>query len=255
MTDQTRNTTDPRWGQEGRDRKAEAILATLEAHCRRSLTGGMWLDVGCGSGGVAATLAAHVEQVVGVDPEPWERWQAFRSEYPNLAFHTGSFRDLESLLGAGSIDVVVCNQVYEHVDDPVALLSAIHRVMKQNGVCYFAGPNLLWPIEPHVFWPFVHWLPRKFAVGLMKFFRAKRVGYLDAWSTHYWALKNMFKHTGFDASNAIRDRIRAQTQHANKTVLRAAGQIPQAVISALTPLTPGFVFVLTKTSASKSDRE
>lgn len=252
MAEQARSTADPRWGQEGRDRKAEAILATLEMHCRRDLTHGLWLDVGCGSGGVAATLAAHVEKVIGVDPEPWERWQAFRSEHPNLVFHIGFYSDLERLLGVASVDVVVCNQVYEHVDDASALLKAIHRVLAPTGVCYFAGPNLLWPIEPHVFWPFVHWLPRQFAIKLMTLFHAKRVHYLDAWSMHYWALKKMFRHSGFVASNAIRDRICAQTQYADRRIMRAAGRIPQAVISTLTPLTPGFVFVLTKSAASSS---
>lgn len=253
MGEQAHSATDPRWGQDGRDRKAEAILATLELHCRRDLTRGVWLDVGCGSGGVAATLAAHVEQVVGVDPEPWERWQAFRGEHSNLVFYTGFYSDLERLLGAASVDVVVCNQVYEHVDDPVALLKAIHWVLKPTGVCYFAGPNLLWPIEPHVFWPFVHWLPRELAIRLMAFFRAKRLHYFDAWSMHYWALKKMFRRTGFAASNAIYDRIRVQVQYADRALIRAVGQIPRVAISALTPLTPGFVFVLTKSSANRLD--
>ncbi len=250
MADQACGAADPRWGQENRDRKAEAILATIQMHCGQDLARGVWLDVGCGSGGVAATLAWHVEQMIGVDPEPWVRWDDFLGEHTNLVFHTGSYNDIEKLLSPASVDVVVCNQVYEHVGDPFALLKAIHRVLKPSGVCYFAGPNLLWPIEPHVFWPFVHWLPRQFSIWLMTFFRAKRLRYLDAWSLHYWALKKMFRQSGFVASNAIRDRIRAQAQSTDRRILRAAAQIPKAVITALTPFTPGFVFVLTKSSAN-----
>ncbi|WP_162248777.1 class I SAM-dependent methyltransferase [Rhodanobacter sp. Root561] len=253
MAEQALTKSDPRWGQKGRDRKAEAILATLTRHCRRDLTHGLWLDVGCGSGGVAATLAGNVAQIIGIDPEPWERWQAFRCEHPNLIFYTGFYSNLETLLGAGSVDVVVCNQVYEHVDDPAALLKSIHRVLKPTGVCYFAGPNLLWPIEPHVFWPFVHWLPRQLSIRLMTFFRAKRVHYLDAWSMHYWALKKMFRHAGFVASNAIYDRIHAQAQCTDSTIMRAVRWIPRSVISALTPVAPGFIFVLTKSSMNGVD--
>jgi SAM-dependent methyltransferase len=246
MTEYTPIAADPRWGQEGRNGKAEAILATLRLHCSRDLTSGLWLDIGCGSGGIAAALAKHVEQVVGVDPEPWERWKSFQRERLNLAFHMGSYPDLVALVGAETVDVAVCNQVYEHVDDPAAMLRAIHRVMKPGGICYFAGPNLLWPIEPHVFWPFVHWLPRQFAIRLMNFFRAKRVGYLDAWSMHYWALKRLFRRAGFISANAIHDRIKAQTQRVDRVAVRSIVRLSRPVVSVFTPLAPGFVFVLTK---------
>ena len=235
---------DPRWGQEGRDRKAEAILATLQLHCGRDLTRGTWLDIGCGSGGVAATLAGHVQHVVGVDPESWECWNQFRKDHPNLDLHEGSYRDLGTLLQADSIDVVVCNQVYEHVDDPIALLAAIHRVMKPGAVCYFAGPNFWWPIEPHVFWPFVHWLPRSFAHRVMRALGSKRAQSLDAWSTHYWRLTKWFRGAGFALSTAIAARIDSEFAERGWGV-----RLPRwfaMLVNALAPLSPGFVFVLRK---------
>lgn len=246
MTEQTHSADDPRWGQEGRDRKAEAILATLELRCRCDLTHGLWLDVGCGSGGVAATLAAHVEQVVGVDPEPWGRWQAFRDEHPNLVFHAGSYRDLEGLLGAESVDVVVCNQVYEHVDDPAALLKAIHRVLKPTGVCYFAGPNLLWPIEPHVFWPFVHWLPRRFAQRWMSRLGSNRAADLDAWSWSYGRLARAFRKAGFCHHAAVCEHMHVRAMHDGSVAARALAHLPRELYGVLLPLVPGFVFVLHK---------
>lgn len=236
--------TDPRWGQQDRDRKAEAILATLQLHCGRDLTRGTWLDIGCGSGGVAATLAQHVERVVGVDPEAWNRWVRFRQDHPNLYLHQGSYRDLRTLLQDDSINVVVCNQVYEHVDDPVALLTEIYRVMKSGGICYFAGPNLLWPIEPHVFWPIVHWLPRNFAHRLMRRLGSSEPEALDAWSTHYWHLTKWFRGAGFAASNAIAARINSDLA-ARGWWVRLPGWFAM-LVDALAPLSPGFVFVLRK---------
>ncbi|MGA9852146.1 MAG: class I SAM-dependent methyltransferase [Gammaproteobacteria bacterium] len=244
--------TDPRWGQEGRDRKAEAILATLRLHCSQDLREGIWLDIGCGSGGIAATLAAHVERVVGVDPEPWERWQSYRSQHLNLAFHVGSYRDLETLLGADSCSVVICNQVYEHVDDPRVLLAAIHHVLKPDGVCYFAGPNLLWPIEPHVYWPFVHWLPRSFAHGWMRTFGSKRAHDLDAWSWSYWHLVQAFRNTGFQQSVAVRERVRAHALQSGSLMARVLAGLPRVMFSVLAPCAPGFVFVLRKTNTVTS---
>lgn len=237
----------PRWGQEGRDRKAEAILATLQLHCERDLSRGVWLDIGCGSGGVAATLAAHVQHVVGVDPEAWERWPRFCEQRSNLEFHAASYRDLERLLGPEAVDVVVCNQVYEHVDDPVALLAAIHRVMKPGAVCYFAGPNFWWPIEPHVLWPFVHWLPRQFAQRWMKRLGLRNAGNLDAWSWPYGRLTKSFRRSGFRFHVAICQRIRGGASVDGAAwILRAAAHLPRAAINALAAVSPGFVFVLSK---------
>lgn len=247
MDEQASSKGDPRWGKKGRDRKADAILATLKEHCRDDLKHCLWLDVGCGSGGVAATLAAHVDQVVGVDPEPWENWRTLSDERLNLVFHAGSYRDLSRLLATGSVDVIVCNQVYEHVDDPAALLHAMKQVMKPGSICYFAGPNLLWPIEPHVFWPFVHWLPRTFAQHLMRRLGSRQAGDLDARSWSYWRLTQLFHREGFQYVSAIHARVLAGAKATDAPrLLRLAARLPRGLFKALAPISPGFVFVLTR---------
>lgn len=246
MSDATTTTADPRWGQHGREAKAEAILFTLQDVCGGDWANGTWLDVGCGSGGVAATLARRVQRMIGVDPEPWERWSGFGETHSNLTFRVGSYRDLDKILGNGTVDVVVCNQVYEHVDDPIALLAAIHAVLRPGGICYFAGPNLLWPIEPHVFWPFVHWLPRRFAQNMMTMLGSRHAKELDAWSWSYWKLTRAFRRAGFAAVGAIRSRIRAQLRVDSRWPVRLAGQVPRGVVSLLTPFAPAFVFILSK---------
>lgn len=245
MDDELRSPNDPRWGQENREAKADAIIRTLQLHCG-DLPRGLWLDIGCGSGGIAASLAPFADKVIGVDPESWERWNAYRECNPNLEFHIGGYRDLTKLLGNESCDVVICNQVYEHVDDPLALLQAIYAILKPKGICYFAGPNLLWPIEPHVFWPFVHWLPRAFAQRAMRALGSRHAAELDAYSTHYWHLSGWFREAGFICQNAIRARLLAAPHVSG--VLRGVLRIATApvVLRTLTPLAPGFVFVLRK---------
>lgn len=243
---------DPRWGQVGRETKAEAILATLKLCGCADAERGTWLDIGCGSGGVAAALAGYVDRVVGIDPEPWERWSDFRSARSNLTFHAGSYRDLDRYVEHASIDVVVCNQVYEHVDDPVALLEAIEAVIKPGGVCYFAGPNLLWPVEPHVHWPFVHWLPRRFAQSAMCMLGSRRAGDLDAWSSDYFTLTRMFRHAGFAHQVAIRERAIAGSRCGEAGLaVKVLAALPRPLSVALAPLLPAFVFVLRKTSTHR----
>lgn len=244
MSESTAAVSDPRWGQIGRDRKAEAILETLQSHSGCDLTDGVWLDIGCGSGGISATLSKHVKHVVGIDPEPWQRWDGFCAERPNLRFYAGTYRELDHLVGEHSCDVVVCNQVYEHVDDPEALLAAIHRVLRPDGLCYFAGPNLLWPVEPHVFWPFVHWLPRTFAQRFMRAFGSKQAQDLDAWSWPYWRLTRAFRNSGFVYSSAIRDRVLVDVGTSRRVITRLLNGLPKGAFSMLTPLSPAFVFVL-----------
>jgi SAM-dependent methyltransferase len=241
------NMPDPRWGQYGREKKADAILSTLQAHLGRT-PGGTWLDIGCGSGGIAAALAAKVDRVVGVDPEPWERWNAFQEQHANLQFLVGNHGDVRALLGAAGVDVVICNQVYEHVDDPLGLIRSIHEVLGPGGVCYFAGPNLLWPIEPHVFWPFVHWLPRRFARDCMRVLGSKHSAELDAWSWSYWRLMRAFKSVGFDVSNVLSHRVRVEAAASRQPILRLAARVPRALYAGLTPFAPAFAFVLTRSS-------
>jgi SAM-dependent methyltransferase len=238
--------SNPRWGSRGRDQKAQAIWGTLVARCGAEIGSGRWLDVGCGSGGIAATLASRVRHITGIDPEPWEAWNEITKQAGNIAFLAGSFDGDARLLPDGSVDVVICNQVYEHVGDPQSLIRNIHRVLVPGGVCYFAGPNLLWPIEPHVFWPFVHWLPRRFSRWLMTACKARYVEYLDAWSWPYWRLVRAFRAAGFAYDGLIPDHLNSRRQMSDSALLAIAARIPRALVSVLMPFSPGFIFLLTK---------
>jgi SAM-dependent methyltransferase len=240
---------DPRWGQEHRERKAEAIYRTLDMLDHRNWTESVWLDIGCGSGGIASTIAPRVRRMIGIDPEAWRRWADFLQRHDNLEFHAASYREIEAILGRDRVDVVICNQVYEHVDDPSALLRAIYAVLKADGICYFAGPNLLWPIEPHVFWPFVHWLPRQFARRMMRILGSKRAHELDAWSWSYWRLMRNFREAGFEAQVLIRERLLVEV--ARPRLRRILRCVPSAWIRCLAPFAPGFVFALRKRGAPK----
>ena len=231
---------DPRWGAKDRNIKAEQIAHILENFGGVTLEEAIVLDIGCGSGGIAAHLAPRVKHMTGLDPEPWSRWNQWLDEHRNLSFIQGSVEN--NSLQSKSFDVIICNQVYEHVPDPQALIRLIARLIKPDGIVYFAGPNLLFPIEPHVFWPFVHWIPRKIAIKLMKGCRAKYVDYLDAYSTHYWKLKSWLRPC-FEIQNAIPFLIRKTTPFikGEKTL---TSRIPSKALSLLTPLSPGFIFLL-----------
>ncbi len=237
---------DPRWGHTKRDVKACAILKTLELHFCKPMKVLTWLDVGCGSGGIAAELAGSVDRIIGADPEAWKRWQDFETTHPNLKFYVAKYDDLPRLFPHKEIDVIVCNQVYEHVDDPAKLLAAIATVLNDNGVCYFAGPNLLWPVEPHVFWPLVHWLPRSAAQKIMRLCGSKKAQELDAYSWGYWRLTRAFRAAGFSYSSVIRERLIAGVADKSVRLKQLFEIVPRRLYRLLSPFAPGFVFVLAK---------
>jgi SAM-dependent methyltransferase len=206
-----------------------------------------WVDIGCGNGGISAALADRAGKIVGIDPESWPEWAQMAADRPNLEFREARFDMANEVLPARTFDVAVCNQVYEHVRDPKQLLQNIYRVLRPGGVCYFAGPNLLWPVEPHVFWPFVHWLPRRLAQRMMRACGSRRSAELDAYSATYWTLRRWFRDSGFDTRPALRARIAAELELRNFPALAAAMRhAPRWLIGLLTPISPGFVFVLVR---------
>jgi SAM-dependent methyltransferase len=62
---------------------------------------------------------------------------------------------------SGVFDLVINNQVMEHVEDIDAVLSEIHRVLKPGGVVLSLFPDhSIWR-EGHCGVPFLHWFPKR----------------------------------------------------------------------------------------------
>lgn len=136
-----------------RARKAAKIQAVLEDEGAFEKSEIKILDVGCSLGHILRRLTPDHGIGVGVDIDRnignnSDNLFFVRTDAENLPFRNESF------------DVVVCNHVYEHTDDAASLLSEIGRVLSDDGICYFAGPNKYELIEPHYRLPFLSWLPR-----------------------------------------------------------------------------------------------
>jgi SAM-dependent methyltransferase len=58
-------------------------------------------------------------------------------------------------------DLVINNQVMEHVQDIDAILSEIHRVLKPNGIVLSLFPDHSVWREGHCGVPFLHWFPKQ----------------------------------------------------------------------------------------------
>ena len=94
------------------------------------------LDLGCGRGAYgeasdpttarARVLKGHCQRVIGVDVDAGARENPFLDD-----FHLIEGTDLP--LPDDSIDLCVCVDVLEHVEDPDALFSELQRVLKDGG--------------------------------------------------------------------------------------------------------------------------
>lgn len=148
----------------GRARKAAKIRAVLDAEQAFRSSQVRILDIGCSFGIILEQITPDSGFGVGVDMD-----HSIGRIGDNLAFARADAENLP--FESGSFDIVICNHVYEHTDDAAQLLAEIRRVMHDDAVCYFAGPNKYEPVEPHYGLPFLSWLPRPLADRYMRLAR------------------------------------------------------------------------------------
>lgn len=139
------------------------------------------LDYGCGAGQVVRLLRAQgFVEVYGCDAfygggSPPE--QALAAE-----LEKGIIRRMEGdtiPFGPNRFDLVVSNQVFEHVEDLGVVLGEIHRVLAPGGVLLSLFPDRSVWREGHCGIPFLHWLPKKarWRIPLVALLRGVGLGY------------------------------------------------------------------------------
>lgn len=150
------------------------------------------LDVGCGYGHTALELARHCASVVGI--EPFESLaghalQLQRSEQlANLEFRHQSIYDLPD---RDRFDLVVLDNVFEHLPDQARALEILSGALRDGGVMYLLMPNKLWPIEVHYHLPFLSYLPVPLANRYLKL-TGRGEDYTDAsYAPTYFRLRKL----------------------------------------------------------------
>jgi 2-polyprenyl-3-methyl-5-hydroxy-6-metoxy-1,4-benzoquinol methylase len=161
------NLADP----EGRVRRANRIATALTSFGGVELFRTRLLDVGCSAGTMTNALAAQCRFVVGTDVDLAAiRYATTHApERESAAFIVAAGEHLPFFDDA--FDIVVCNHVYEHAQDPYAMMNEIWRVLRPGGWCYFAGGHTLQLIEPHYRLPFLSWLPKRAADSYLRWFK------------------------------------------------------------------------------------
>jgi SAM-dependent methyltransferase len=176
------------------DAFARQILATTRSWLPRAAAECDVLDVGSGYGGTAMSLARDFRSVVALEPaEHLHRTAVDRAaELTDLAvdFRWGG---VEQLAEVEAYDLVVLDNVYEHLPDHERALEAVTRALRPGGVLYLLVPNKLWPIEAHYSLPFLSWLPLSLANRYLRLAR-RGSSYEDAsYAPTYWQLRRALR--------------------------------------------------------------
>ena len=166
--------------------KAKKIISCLK-YFDTNLSEKEVLEIGCGSGIISHEISKIVKRMIATDVSNEALYTSLRKD--SLPFHftlsDGSYLPYRN----NSFDIVICNEVIEHVSDQEKLVDEIYRVMKSEGLCYIATPNKLWPIEPHAKLPFLSYVPKSLANKYIKRFRG--ISEYDVKLSTYWRLKRV----------------------------------------------------------------
>lgn len=157
------------------------------------------LDCGCGKGLYVVEFLNFGCDAIGIDYSK-EKIEQGRRLHPEIAFRL-SVGDIERLdFPDGSLDIVMLNEVLEHIENQGQALKEIYRILKPDGQLIVFSPNRLYPFETHSviskfsqkiiphYIPFIPYIPVK--IGNLFF---------DYRARNYWPceLKQLITRQGF----------------------------------------------------------
>ncbi len=109
-----------------------------------TLDGKRVLDVGCGGGILADSMARKGANVLGIDLATKSlkvaQLHALEVQTPNIAYREISAEDL-ALEQPASFDVITCMEMLEHVPDPQSIVTACATLVKPGGWVFFSTLN------------------------------------------------------------------------------------------------------------------
>ena len=141
-------------------RRASFMLDTLGPLALMDFREKRVLDVGCGPGGMGDVLEGHCRCYAGVDPTA----HVIRLARPRRRTHFIEASGTALPFPDHSFDYVFALDVLEHVrgglDDQVAFLKELRRVVTPVGMIGLSTPNRLYPYEGHTDLFFPQYLPK-----------------------------------------------------------------------------------------------
>jgi ubiquinone/menaquinone biosynthesis C-methylase UbiE len=187
----------PGGGDTGKPLNVQKRLSLMQA--QGDLQGQLILDCGCGAGQYVMALLALGADTWGIEHDE-NKVAAFRVSNPQEA-HRILNGDIQSLpFEDGRFDVVLANEVLEHIPNDRRGLREMYRIMRPGGRLFLFSPNRLYPFETHGVYtirsdrnvpmhtPFIPYIP--LPIGRR---------YLRYWARNYWPweLRKLISEAGF----------------------------------------------------------
>jgi 2-polyprenyl-3-methyl-5-hydroxy-6-metoxy-1,4-benzoquinol methylase len=150
------------------------------------------LDVGSGYGHTALELARLCRHVVGAEPSTHLHEVALTlkasGDVSNCDFRNQGIYELREV---GCYDLVVLDNVLEHLCDQPRAVRIIADCLRPAGVAFILVPNKLWPLEVHYRLPFLSYLPLRLANAYLRM-TGRGSDYADAsYAPTYFGLKRL----------------------------------------------------------------
>lgn len=221
--------------------KAEKIIRIL-GHTRFRQARRL-LEVGCGSGLIAKALYESSEgalEVHAVDVAD------NRVDTAGYSFKHVSGTDLP--YPSGHFDIVITNHVVEHVGNwqaQIDHLKEVRRVLRPDGIVYFAVPNKWRFIEPHYRLPFLSWLPQSAGDALLRVFR--KGTHYDCRPLSTTDARHLFKEADMSWTDCTLQALHVTCElefKASSITSLISRLLPDRALALFLPVIPTFVYLL-----------
>jgi SAM-dependent methyltransferase len=177
------------------ERFAGQVLVTTAPDLPKHVSQLDVLDVGSGYGFQAAELAKVCRSVTGIEPMEDLHSVAITMQADNLRFWNSGVEELDEV---EAFDLVVLDNVYEHLPDQRGAFRRIDRALRPGGVVYLLMPNRAWPREVHYGLPFLSWLPLPVANRYLRW-SGRGAEYTDAsYARTLFTIRRQLNEVGWD---------------------------------------------------------
>ncbi|HUG41001.1 MAG TPA: class I SAM-dependent methyltransferase [Longimicrobiales bacterium] len=181
------------------------VLETLRKYLPdRNLRAADVLDVGCGDAGVPIAFAEAGARAAGLEPhEPSVHRGRVRAEEHHVAVDLRHGVAEALPYPDASFDLVILDNVLEHVRDQTRTLTEIHRVLRHDGILYMVTPK---PLSLYSLWNDPHYdlaglvlLPRRLQIWYFERVRGGGEGTYDVGRIPTrWRLRGLLRRSGFE---------------------------------------------------------
>lgn len=225
-------------------RKILTVIRDFQNQKRRKLKNMICLDIGGSAGFLAKALSPWVRKIYVIDID--NNALAFGKKLnpsPKIRYKLGDAMKLT--FTDKTFDIVICNQVYEHVPDCQLLFKEIYRVMKDDGVCYLGAGNRFTFWEPHHHLPFLSCLPKKTANVYLRLAKGEKYYYENLLS--YYGLKRSLKP--FKITDYTIKIIKQPNKYKATDLIKAHSlvtKLPETILRLIEPIIPTYIFILSK---------